>query len=109
MSDSAFTSDGCSGGMSEFWRQWLGLPPPWEGCCIEHDLVYFNGGTRRQRRKADIKLMCCVASNHGGHPIWAFIMYVGVRVGGSPYWPLKWRWGYGHRYGRRFYEKEKQK
>jgi len=25
-------------------------------------------------------------------------MYGGVRIGGSPYWPTKFRWGYGWPY-----------
>ena len=27
-------------------------------------------------------------------------MYLGVRAGGSPYWPASYRWGYGWPYGR---------
>ena len=88
-----FTSDGCSGGMSWGWRKLFKKAPPWEGCCIKHDIAYWYGGTWQDRRKADIKLMRCVLDN--GHPVWAVLMYVSVRIGGSPLWPFSWRWGYG--------------
>jgi len=35
----------------------------------------------------------CVA--HVGEPGIAALMLAGVRVGGSPYWPTRFRWGYG--------------
>lgn len=91
--DFPFTTDGCSGGI---YRTIMRRDPPWLGCCVEHDKVYWAGGTRAERKAADTELMCCVARN--GHPFVAFAMYCGVRIGGHPLLPLPWRWGYGWKY-----------
>ena len=95
-----FTTDGCSGMMSRFWRKTLKRIPPWEWCCVEHDFHYWRGGFFMDRPHADRALFVCVKES--GHPIWAFLMYAAVRIGGSPLWPLPWRWGYGWRYVARY-------
>lgn len=88
-----FTSDGCSGGMSWAWRLIVGKAPPWEGLCVKHDRAYWAGGSRRQRREADAALMAGVIQ--AGYPLIARAMYASVRIGGCPWWPFPWRWGYG--------------
>ncbi|MFW2371498.1 MAG: hypothetical protein ACN4GM_00095 [Gammaproteobacteria bacterium] len=73
ISINAFTSDGCSGGMSDAWafmaqaipafHQRLGELPPWQDCCVAHDRVYWQGETEQgyQRRlEADKALQACV-------------------------------------------------
>ncbi len=95
-----FQTDGCSGGMSWAWRKFLRGPPPWEDCCVKHDLTYWRGGFWKDRREADLALARCVKRH--GHPVWAVLMYIGVRIGGSPIWPAPWRWGYGWEYTRRY-------
>jgi hypothetical protein len=95
-----FKSDGCSGGMTTLWRLFLRRDPPWEGCCVDHDLQYWFGGTKRERFSADVALMECVAAQ--GHRNWAVLMFLAVRIGGSPYWPLPWRWNYGSQYSARY-------
>jgi hypothetical protein len=70
----------------------------WGGCCVEHDRAYWRGGTRQQRREADIELMRCVAAR--GHPWIAMVMYAGVRMGGTPWLPTAWRWGFGYKFPR---------
>ena len=127
-----FTTDGCSGGLSVGW-QFLagkvksfqsvhGTQPPWESCCIAHDLEYHTGGVREitadesftTRRKADLRLKICVQetglnratelSNEYDVSIReieilytaiADLMYRAVRIGGMPCTSLPWRWGYG--------------
>ncbi len=84
--------DGCSGGMSALWYVLFESRPPWEYCCDEHDQAYAVGGTKEQRWAADRALLQCVTNN--GHPIWAFIMWCAVRVGGHPILPMPWRWGF---------------
>jgi hypothetical protein len=79
-----FKSDGCSFFFNGNWKK----------CCIEHDKKYWKGGTRTERKKADIELMKCVLLN--GHPFIAFIMYVGVRIGGLSILPTPFRWGFGY-------------
>jgi hypothetical protein len=56
------------------------------------------GGTKEERLKADHELRDCVAAV--GEPKTAELMLRGVRVGGTPYLPTSWRWGYGWRYFR---------
>ena len=91
-----FKSDGCSGGMSLFWRKVFKKAPPWEGCCRNHDVAYHQGGTVKERWRADVQLMCCVA--HKGYPTIGFLMYLAVRIGGLPIFPTSYRWGFGRPY-----------
>ncbi|MFO1351085.1 MAG: hypothetical protein U1F68_10605 [Gammaproteobacteria bacterium] len=63
------------------------------GCCVEHDRIYWRGGSAEARKAADRALMDCVA--RGGRPWLAKLMYLGVRIGGHPWLPTSWRWGYG--------------
>lgn len=87
--------DGCSGGMSLFWRL-FGKVPEWESCCDTHDQPYFKGGTYEEKKKADTELRECVANT--GNKFWADMMYYLVQVGGSPKLPFSWRWGFGRKY-----------
>lgn len=98
--DYKFTTDGCSGGMTAIWKILFNKVPPWNDCCIEHDKQYWKGGTAEERKLADLHLACGVAQN--GYPLWASIMYVAVRVGGHPFLPLPWRWGYGWKYPKNY-------
>jgi hypothetical protein len=87
-----FTSDGCS----HFPNGTLEHKELWLACCTEHDLTYWQGGTYGERLEADKKLRQCVAQV--GEPAIANLMLGGVRVGGSPLWPTRFRWGYGWDY-----------
>ena len=87
-----FSSDGCSmfpDGSGENSALWL-------SCCADHDLSYWRGGTRAERRVADDALEQCVAAK--GYPKVAALMSVGVFVGGTPFLPTPFRWGYGWPY-----------
>ena len=89
-----FTSDGCSlfpDGTSDEENLW-------RDCCYEHDLKYWKGGTYQQRREADSALKMCV-ENVNEAPI-ALLMLIGVRMGGTPFLPTYFRWGYGWPYPR---------
>lgn len=89
-----FTTDGCSvfpDGTIEHQSLWV-------NCCIRHDIAYWQGGTYQQRLQADKALEQCVSQV--GEPKIARIMLTGVRVGGSPYFPTSYRWGYGWPYPR---------
>lgn len=74
----------------------------WADCCIKHDIAYWQGGTCDDRREADKALKGCVAKV--GEPEIAKIMLAGVRVGGTPYLPTSYRWGYGWPYLRGYKE-----
>jgi hypothetical protein len=93
-----FTSDGCSAfpdGSLEEQELWL-------ECCTEHDYAYWKGGTYSEREAADRKLRACV--EQVGEPGIAALMLAGVRVGGTPYLPTRFRWGYGWPYFRGYKE-----
>ena len=89
-----FSSDGCSAFPEGTFKQ----KELWLTCCTAHDLDYWMGGTYEQRRQSDFRLKQCVESV--GEPLIAKAMLAGVRVGGSPYWPSTFRWGYGWPYPR---------
>jgi hypothetical protein len=89
-----FTTDGCS----DFPNGTLQQKDLWLKCCITHDKKYWAGGTYDERLQADRELRNCVASV--GEPTIAALMLAGVRVGGSPYWPTRFRWSYGWPYTR---------
>ncbi len=89
-----FVSDGCSAFPDGTVKQ----KELWFDCCTEHDQAYWKGGTRQQRRQADLALKACVSAV--GEPEVAILMLAGVRVGGSPYLPTNFRWGYGWSYPR---------
>lgn len=81
-----FTSDGCS-----YWPD-----DEWIDCCVEHDAIYWMGGTREERKQADMTLLKCVGQTR--HPIIGKMMYYGVRLGGVCWLPTPFRWGFGWRY-----------
>lgn len=89
-----FTSDGCSLFPDGTYEQ----NSLWMECCIRHDIAYWQGGTRDQRLAADEALEACVSQV--GEPEVARLMLAGVRIGGSPYFPTWYRWGYGWPYKR---------
>jgi hypothetical protein len=78
-----FTTDGCS----------LFPDGQWRHCCVAHDKQYWCGGTAGQRAQADAILGACVAE--ASSPWMGGLMRLGVRVGGVPWLPFWFRWGYG--------------
>lgn len=84
-----FRSDGCS----VFPDGTLTEKNLWLSCCTDHDIAYWKGGTREEKIAADLALRQCVEAL--GQPTIAKLMQTGVRVGGSPYLPTGFRWGYG--------------
>lgn len=84
-----FTTDGCS----EFPDGTPRHRKIWRDCCVVHDRAYWRGGTYDERLEADRALQTCVTAV--GEPAVAKVMLAGVRVGGSPWWPTPYRWGYG--------------
>ncbi len=86
---SAFRFDGCSC----FPEGTLKKPDLWEKDCLKHDIAYWQGGTRYERKRADQKFREGIRSR--GKPMIAQLAYTGVRVGGTPWLPTPWRWGFG--------------
>lgn len=89
-----FSSDGCSAFPDGTYQQ----KELWLSCCTAHDYAYWQGGTYEERLIADEQLQQCVANV--GEPRIANLMLTGVRIGGSPYLPTPFRWGYGWPYPR---------
>jgi len=90
-----FTTDGCS----MFPDHSPNGKADWCVCCVAHDLAYWRGGSADERARADAELEHCVRTASGDARL-ARTMLAGVRVGGSPYYPTSYRWGYGWPYGR---------
>jgi hypothetical protein len=87
-----FTTDGCSAFPNGTDKQ----NELWLACCTLHDIAYWQGGTYQERVNADNALNTCV--KQVGEPTIAALMLAGVRVGGTPYLPTPFRWGYGWPY-----------
>ena len=65
-------------------------------CCLIHDREYYFGGTREERRDSDKKLFNCISRKKGfHHKIFAPFIWLGVRIGGLPFLPTDFRWGFG--------------
>lgn len=94
---SDFTSDGCS----LFPDSSLINSDDWCACCVEHDIAYWKGGTEAERLAADEALRDCVLKTTGDAEL-AEAMFIGVRMGGSPYFKNWYRWGYGWSYQRKY-------
>ena len=71
-----------------------GQPELWRHCCVAHDLRYWFGGSNHDLDKTDLKLKACVENVAG--PVWAEVIYQGVRLGHKS--PIKnkthWSWGW---------------
>lgn len=98
-----FSSDGCS----LFPDRSLISKDDWCVCCFEHDILYWQGGTKAERLKADRALRDCILEKTGDKKL-AKVMYSGVRLGGSPYFYNWYRWGYGWNYDRKYVELSKE-
>lgn len=79
-----FTTDGCS----------MAPDADMAFCCVDHDIAYWCGGSPEERLAADRRLAACVRE-HEHSPAFAALVQATVRVGGAPWLPLPWRWGYG--------------
>lgn len=88
-----FKSDGCS----MFPDRSPNGEKDWSECCLEHDILYWQGGTRYDRFVADSLFRECVLEKTGDRHQ-AEIVFRAVRIGGSPYFPTWYRWGYGWNY-----------
>lgn len=65
-------------------------------CCVAHDREYFFGGTVKERRASDKRLFHCVSKKKSfGAKLAAPFIWLGVRVGGLPFLPTRFRWGFG--------------
>lgn len=91
----AFKGDGCSLFPESSDRS----GNDWSECCLEHDITYWQGGTKEERQAADLLFRECIIEKTNNDWL-ADLMYNAVRVGGTPHFPSWYRWGYGWNYGR---------
>lgn len=67
-------------------------PDLWKHCCVEHDLYFWAGGSRDDRKATDLRLKHCVEST--GQVRIARLIYAAVSLGGSS--PIRFKtkeWG----------------
>ena len=72
-----------------------------ETCCLDHDRAYWCGGARWQKLQADHDFRQCIRD--ADRQKIAALYFMGVRVGGSPYLPTPWRWGFGWSYPKGYF------
>jgi hypothetical protein len=84
-----FITDGCT----------LLPDSSYEQCCTKHDYAYWQGGSNIERKKADKQFYDCLQKTINNKFI-PTIVYIGVRIGGTPFLATPWRWGYGWTFGR---------
>ena len=84
-----FTTDGCSMAPNGT----LAHPTSLLKCCVEHDYLYWKGGSADERKQADEDLRSCVSKAET--PALGKLYYSAVRVGGSSVFKTSFHWGYG--------------
>ena len=94
---SSFETDYCTG-FSE--GPSAKKPRLWADCCLAHDMRYWFGGTKKQRKRADVILRQCVKRKSNQH--WANLMYLGVTIGHASPIKHKHAWGWGWNDGVKF-------
>lgn len=83
-----FRSDLCTGYPEGTRKE----PLLWASCCKMHDLYFWAGGTRIQRKNADQDLYSCVQAKAGEFQ--ARLIYLGVTAGSFSPWKLEGKqWG----------------
>lgn len=65
---------------------------------MQHDWLYWQGGSRRARKKADRAFYKCLRTTTNRRL--ALVRWLGVRLGGVGFLPTPWRWGYGWKWPR---------
>ena len=71
-------------------------PDLWKICCLEHDLFFWAGGSKKDREIIDLKLRDCVEKKAGSAQ--ANLMYYAVRAGSlSPIKNPDKKWNNGWR------------
>jgi len=81
-----FKSDGCS----------MWFDNEWIECCVKHDLDYWKGGEKEERKKVDLIFKECLQKKESY--ILSQSMYLAVRILGQSWIPTPFRWGFGWEY-----------
>lgn len=91
--DKLFVSDGCSV-IGPIVRAFGYHNERIRSCCYKHDQAYWEGGLLFKKRVADQKFRHCLIRLADVPCIIAWIMWLGVAIGGFIPHP-NFRWGYG--------------
>lgn len=86
----SFETDYCTG----YPEGTLNEPKLWKHCCLEHDLYFWAGGNKEDRKVSDLLLKACVEET--GEELQARLIYWAVSLGS--YSPVKFsnkKWNYG--------------
>jgi hypothetical protein len=94
--DKPFASDGCS--VIQPVYEFFGATPPAAAFCRLHDVDYWAGGPLRDYVRANREVR--QRTSAAGYPVLAWIRWLGVTLGGWPFLPTPWRWGFGWHFGR---------
>ena len=91
-----FIWDGCSGGISALTNLFF-MKVDWQDGkgCLTHDYAYWRGGSFAMKKKADTDLYDHIISL-GHSKIYAYVVWIAIALGGMPFIPAPWRWGYGY-------------
>lgn len=81
-------TNGCSGGVSKFWRNVTHRVPVWEFCCYDHDYAYRAGGGWTAKARADYNLGVCISRYD---PFAGSVIYATVALVGQIFWNYKGR------------------
>lgn len=84
-----FEDDGCT----LFIEGPSSKPDLWAHCCFEHDLRYWFGGTKEDKKFSDVQLRECVRDVAGN--FWANLIYNGVKAGSFSPVKFKYVWSWG--------------
>lgn len=86
-----FTQDGCSLFIDGFFGH------DFSEACLSHDIKYWAGGSKEERKLADVALREDISHTGPLGPVIAPIMYAGVRVFGDSFITraVDANWGYG--------------
>lgn len=76
--------DGCSGGVTWFYKTFFKRDIGCRFCCDEHDVAYYEGGTEKDRRIADKRFRECVWESK--RHIWAWVFWAFARLFGWAFW-----------------------
>ena len=61
-----------------------GILRPYTKCCLMHDVEYYLGGTKKDRKNADKNLRDCFRTM--GYNLRSRVVFSGVRIFGKHYW-----------------------
>jgi len=69
----------CSAMLSRIWLKVTNKKPPFEKCCIDHDMQYRDSTMHITRKEADTQLLQCMHDHHSNARIFNKVIYSLIR------------------------------